>query len=47
MNGMKRVMSSGIRWRAAYRKNGVLGLRDTRIENAGRILERELKLEEK
>lgn len=25
MIGMKRVMSSGSRWRAAYRKNGVLG----------------------
>lgn len=47
MIGMKRVMSSGSRWRAAYRKNGVLGLRDTRIENAGRTLERELTLEEK
>ncbi|BCA36931.1 hypothetical protein BwiPL1_53130 (plasmid) [Bacillus wiedmannii] len=40
MIGMKRGMSSGSRWRAAYRKNGVLGLRDTRIENAGRTLER-------
>lgn len=40
MIGMKRVMSSGSRWRAAYRKSGVLGLRDTRIENAGRTLER-------
>ncbi|PYE87483.1 hypothetical protein ATL10_10712 [Bacillus sp. 196mf] len=40
-------MSSGNRWRAAYRKNGVLGLRDTRIENAGRTLEKELTLEEK
>lgn len=47
MIGMKRVMSSGCRWRAAYRKNSVLGLRDTRIENAGRTLERELTLEEK
>ncbi len=40
-------MSSGSRWRVAYRKNGVLGLRDTRIENAGKTLERELTLEEK
>lgn len=47
MIGMKRVMSSGSRWRAAYRKNGLFGLRDTRIENAGRTLERELTLEEK
>lgn len=44
---MKRVMSSGSRWRAAYRKNGVLGLRNTRIENARRTLGRELTLEEK
>lgn len=44
---MKWFMSSESRWRAAYRKNGVLGLRDTRIENAGRTLERELTLEEK
>lgn len=27
MIGMKRVMSSGSRWRAAYRKNGVLGFK--------------------
>lgn len=47
MIGMKRIMSSGSRWRAAYRKNGVFGLRDTRTENAGRTLERELTLEEK
>ncbi|WOA63392.1 IS3 family transposase [Bacillus mycoides] len=46
MIGMKRIMSSGSRWRAAYRKNGVFGLRDTR-QNAGRTLERELTLEEK
>ncbi|EOQ01564.1 hypothetical protein IKC_06474 [Bacillus cereus VD184] len=46
MIGMKRVMSSGSRWRAAYRKM-VYWLRDTRIENAGRTLERELTLEEK
>lgn len=47
MIGMKQVMSSGSRWRAAYRKNGVFGLRDTHIENAGRTLERELTLEKK
>lgn len=47
MIGMKRVMSLGSRWRPVYRKNGVLGLRDTRIENAGITLERELTLEEK
>ncbi|VXC41852.1 conserved hypothetical protein [Bacillus mycoides] len=47
MIGMKRIMSSGSRWRVAYRKNGVFGLRDTRTQNAGRTLERELTLEEK
>lgn len=47
MFGIKRGMSSRNRWLAAYRKNGVLSLRDTRIQNAGRTLERELTLEEK
>lgn len=45
--GIKRVESSGKRWRAAYRKNGISGLRDTRKENSGRHSERELTLEEK
>ncbi|MCO4850695.1 hypothetical protein KK499_07175 [Bacillus vallismortis] len=31
--GIKRIQSSGKRWREAYRKNGVLGLRDTRSES--------------
>lgn len=44
--GIKRVMSAGSRWRAAYRENGVFGLRDTRKENSGRPLERELTIEE-
>jgi transposase len=45
--GIDRVRSSGKRWRAAYRENGVSGLRDTRAENSGRPCERELTLEEK
>lgn len=45
--GIDRVRSSGKRWRAAYRENGVSGLRDTRIGNSGRPCERELTLEEK
>jgi transposase len=45
--GMKRVESSGKRWRAAYRKDGILGLQDTRIENSGRPREKDLTLEEK
>lgn len=45
--GMDRIYSSGKRWRAAYRKNGVLGLQDTRKENSGRPSEKELSIEEK
>ncbi|QWH16994.1 IS3 family transposase [Bacillus mycoides] len=45
--GIQRVVSSGNRWRTSYKENGVFGLRDTRKENSGRKLERELTLEEK
>jgi len=45
--GMKRVESSGKRWRAKYRKNGVCGLVDTRSHNSGRSSEKNLSLEEK
>jgi transposase len=45
--GMRRVESSGKRWRAAYRENGIFGLRDTRRESSGRPREKELTLEEK
>jgi transposase len=45
--GMDRVRSSGKRLRAAYRENGVSGLRDARNGNSGRSSERELSLEEK
>jgi transposase len=45
--GMYRVGNSAKRWRAAYRENGVSGLRDTRIGNSGRPREKELTLEEK
>jgi len=45
--GAERISSSAKRWRAAYKKNGVDGLRDTRKENAGRPREKELSLEEK
>lgn len=31
--GMKRVRAAGNRWHTAYRKNGVLGLRDTGKDN--------------
>ncbi|AJS57777.1 tranposase [Paenibacillus sp. IHBB 10380] len=45
--GLHRVRSSGKRWRANYRENGVLGLHDTRSQSSGRPLKRELTLEEK
>jgi transposase len=45
--GMDRVRAAGKRWRAAYRENGVVGLRDARAENSGRNGERDLTLEEK
>lgn len=45
--GIQRVHSSGKRWRAAYRSNGILGLQDTRKDNSGRPRENELSIEEK
>jgi transposase len=45
--GMKRVQSSGKRWRATYRENGLIGLKDTRSDSSGRPLKREPTLEEK
>ncbi|TCO66900.1 hypothetical protein EV214_1732, partial [Marinisporobacter balticus] len=45
--GIERVKAAGKRWRAAYRKNGICGLQDTRKENSGRPSEKELSIEEK
>ena len=45
--GMNRIESAGKRWRAAYRENGIIGLKDTRKENSGRPRDKELTLEEK
>jgi transposase len=45
--GIVRIQRAASRWRAAYNKSGVLGLRDTRIDNSGRPTKRELSLEEK
>lgn len=45
--GINRVKSAGKRWRAAYRNNGVNGLRDTRKGNSGRPSEKGMSLEEK
>lgn len=47
MIGMKRIKSSGNRWRTAYQVNGVSGLLDARTENTGRPREKELTLEER
>lgn len=45
--GVTRIRSAGRRWRKSYRKNGIIGLRDTRQENSGRPSDRELSREEK
>lgn len=45
--GIYRVKAAAKRWRAAYRKNGVCGLADSRKENSGRPSEKELSIEEK
>lgn len=45
--GMARIHAASKRWIAAYKKNGVMGLNDTRKGNSGRPRERELSLEEK
>ncbi|WP_436449189.1 IS3 family transposase [Paenibacillus sp. BT-177] len=45
--GLQRIRSSGKRWRASFRENGVLGLHDTRSQSSGKPLRRELTLEEK
>jgi transposase len=45
--GIVRVNRAAFRWRAAYKESGVLGLRDTRKDNSGRPIQRELRLEEK
>lgn len=45
--GIKRIKSSSERWRRAYEKEGVLGLKDSRSESLGRPRINELSLEEK
>ena len=45
--GIKRVKSSGKRWRTAYRDKGMCGLEDTRKNNSGRPTSKELSIEEK
>ena len=45
--GMQRIKSASERWRNAYKKDGVFGLKDTRKESSGRPRITELSLEEK
>lgn len=45
--GMFRVSAAGKRWRAAYKKDGIHGLIDSRRENSGRPSEKGLSIEEK
>ena len=45
--GLERAKSSASRWRRAYRKEGLLGLDDTRKEKSGRARDKELSIEQK
>lgn len=45
--GLNRVQACGKRWRAAFRKNGVTQLQDTRKFNTGRPTEKNLSIKEK
>jgi len=45
--GIKRIESSGKRWRSAFRRNGISQLQDTRKFNTGRPTEKHLSIEEK
>lgn len=45
--GIKRIESSGKRWRSAFRRNGVSQLQDTRKFNTGRPTKKNLSIEEK
>jgi len=40
--GIKRVKESAIRWKRLYKKDGILGLKDSRKENSGRPLQKTL-----
>ena len=43
---IKRIDSSSLGWRTAYKNKGILGLEDTRSLNSGRKLNTELTIEE-
>jgi len=45
--GTDRIKKTANRWRTAYKKSGVLGLSDSRSNNSGRPLQKELTLNEK
>jgi len=45
--GLQRIRSASRRWKDTYNERGISGLRDTRVGNSGRPLERELTLKEK
>jgi transposase len=45
--GTQRIKSASERWRAAYKAEGLLGLKDTRKDSSGRPRLKELTLEEK
>ena len=47
MLGRDRYASAAKRWRNNYKRNGLLGLKDTRECNSGRPIERDLSIEEK
>jgi transposase len=44
---MKRVQSASDRWKAAYKAEGMLGLKDTRKDSTGRPRIKEMSIEEK
>lgn len=45
--GTSRMNSCRRRWLASYRRNGIMGLRDTRAGNSGRRKDKELSAEER
>lgn len=45
--GIGRVEPISKRWRAAYKKNGIHGLDDSRKGKSGKIIDKEFSIEEK
>jgi hypothetical protein len=45
--GIRRIKAASTRWRKAYEKDGVLGLKDSRIDHSGRSRKKELSVEGK